>query len=112
MTDDDSDREVVCTMTAEMAAERPHVLRGALADTYLRTEEHDDGITIVFDGTEGAVEAAATFVSHEHQCCSFAEYSIEVAPPYETTRLTITGPEETTTMFQKGMVPLLEAESA
>lgn len=112
MTESDSDREVVCTMTAEMAAERPDVLSGVLADTYRDVEEHDDGITVVFDGTEAAVEAAATFVAHEHRCCSFAEYSIEVAPPYETTRLTITGPGETKTMFRDGMLPLLEANSA
>lgn len=110
MSDPDSGPPVACTMTPEQVAERPDVLRGPLTDTYEGVEEHEDGITLVFDGTDEALTAAATFVRHEHRCCAFAEYTIEISPPYETTRLTITGPEGTKQMFRDGMVPRLEAE--
>lgn len=96
-------------MTAEQAAERPDVLRGPLADSYEGFEERDDGVTLVFDGTDEALAAAATFVRHEHQCCAFADYRIEVSPPYERTRLTVTGPEGTATMFRDGLAKRLAA---
>lgn len=112
MSEHESDRDVVCTMTPEMAAERPDVVHGPLGETFERAEVHDDGVTLVFEGTDDALDAVATFVRHEHQCCAFAEYAIEVSPPYETTRLTITGPEETTEMFGDGLVPMLEAAAA
>lgn len=95
-------------MTPEQAAERPDVLRGTLADTYEGVEEREDGVTLVFDGTDEALAAAATFVKHEHRCCAFADYTIEVSPPYETTRLTVTGPEGTATMFRDGLAARLE----
>lgn len=112
MNENDSNPPVACRMTPEQVEARPDALRGPLADAYAGVEEHDDGITLLFDGTEEALRAVATFVSHEHQCCAFADYTIDVSPPYETTRLTITGPEGTKTMFHDGLVPLLEAEAA
>ena len=48
----------------------------------------------------------------ELQCCAFAEYEITVAPPYEETVLTITGPDGTRQMFHDGLVNRLEAETA
>ncbi|WP_255149436.1 hypothetical protein [Halorarius halobius] len=109
MSETESDPPIACEMTAEMAADRPGLVHDALADAYAGAEEHEDGVTLRFEGTEAALEAAATFVVHEHQCCAFADYRIEVSPPYETTSLTITGPEGVKQMFLDGMVPLLES---
>jgi hypothetical protein len=64
------------------------------------------------DGTDEALIAAAQFISAELQCCPFAEYELTVAPPYEETVLTITGPAGTRQLFRDGLIDRLEAEIA
>jgi hypothetical protein len=103
MSDDDRP-PVECTLTAEQAAERSDEVWSTLADTYRDAEELADGYTIRFEGTDEALLAAAEFVSNELRCCSFADYRIDVAPPYEETRLTVTGPEQTKSTMGPGFV--------
>ena len=102
---------VACTLTPEQLENRPNTISETLAARYIGIDEGGDGLIIRFEGTDDALVAASRFAANELQCCSFAEYRIETAPPYEETRLTITGPDGTKTMMQEGLIERLEAES-
>lgn len=112
MSENDDAPPVACTLTPEVAAEQSERVTSTLSDRYSGAEELDDGYALSFEGTEQTLEAVARFVATELQCCSFAEYVVETAPPYEETRLRITGPEGTKAMFGDGLVALLESASA
>ncbi|WP_158059615.1 Zn-dependent oxidoreductase [Halorussus halophilus] len=112
MSQKDSSREVVCTLTEEQERERSKEVQSRLVSHYLGFEETEDGLAVRFDGTDESLLAVAQFTSSELQCCAFAEYEITVTPPYEETVLTITGPEGTRQLFRDGLVDRLDAESA
>lgn len=112
MSQNDSPREVACTLTDEQERERSEEVRSRLSTTYLGFDEFEDGVIIRFDGTDESLIAAAQFISAELQCCAFAEYELTVSPPYEETVLTITGPDGTRQLFRDGLVDRLEAETA
>lgn len=109
MAQNDSTREVACTLTEEAASERSVEVRSLLISRYNGYEERERGLAILFDGTDESLEAVARFTADELQCCSFAEYAITVSPPFEQTVLTVTGPEGTRQMFLEGLVERLEA---
>ncbi len=81
-----------------------------LAETYEESIEHDNGATHVFSGTTETVEALATFVANEQQCCSFATYEITVEPPYEQTAFRVSGPEGTKALLSEGFTAALGAQ--
>lgn len=110
MSENDSNPPVACTLTETGEEERSGHVRSVLAASYTEAKERNDGYTLLFDDTDESLAAIATFVADERQCCSFAEYNIDVSPPYEETRLTITGPDGTKTMFREGLIDRLEAE--
>lgn len=112
MSQNDSAREVACTLTEEQEAERSGEVQELLISHYLGYEESEDDLDIRFEGTDESPQAVAQFISDELQCCSFAEYTITVSPPYEQTVLTVTGPEGTRQMFREGLVERLVEESA
>lgn len=99
MNENEPTPTVACTLTEEQERERSEQEFPVLISTYEGTEERDDGYTLLFDGTDEALSAVATFVGNERRCCSFAEYTIDISPPYEKTRLTITGPDGTKATF-------------
>lgn len=99
--------DVSCTLTEQQREHREADIRRSLLDHYRQTEERKTGFTMTFDGTEEALRALAGFISKERQCCSFAEYAIRTAPPYDVTRFTITGPAETKALFRE-FVDILE----
>jgi hypothetical protein len=109
MSEDDSTSVVACTLTEEGERARAERVRSVLASNFVGAEERADGYTLRFDGTDETLTSVARFVADELQCCSFAEYTIEVSPPYEETRLTIGGPEGTKAMFREGLLARLEA---
>lgn len=109
--DDQSPRKVACTL-AEGEVERYEQIRPTLVSTYTGVTELDDGYMLTFAGVDEVLLAIAKFVSLELQCCSFADFEIEVSPPYDETCLSITGPEGTKMMFGDGLVELLETESS
>lgn len=111
MNQNDTSREVACTLTEEQERERSEEVRSHLITTYLGFEESDDGVTIRFDGADESLLAVAEFTWAELQCCAFAEYEITVTPPYEETVLTITGPDGTRQLFRDGLVNRLESEA-
>ncbi|RRJ34088.1 Zn-dependent oxidoreductase [Halocatena pleomorpha] len=110
MNQNDSSRDVVCTLTEEQERNRNEDIRSRLTTTYVGFEESEDGLKIRFEGTDKSLVAVARFISSELKCCAFAEYGITVSPPYETTVLTISGPDGTRQMFRDGLVERLEAE--
>lgn len=112
MSQNDSSREVACTLSEEQERERSEEVRSRLISAYIGFEESEDGVTIRFDGADESLITAAQFIPAELQCCAFAEYEITVAPPYEETVLTITGPDGTRQLFRDGLVDRLEAETA
>ena len=112
MNQNNSSREVACTLTEEQEQERSAEVRSRLILHYVGYEETEDGLTVRFDGTDESLSALAQFTASELQCCAFAEYEITVTPPYEETVLTITGPDGTQQIFRDGLVDRLEAETA
>jgi len=112
MSQNDSEREVACTLTEKQEAERSADVRDLLISHYLGYEESENGLDVRFEGTDESPQAVAEFVSDELQCCSFAEYTITVSPPYEETVLAVTGPDGTRQMFREGLVERLEEETA
>jgi len=112
MGQNDLTREVACTLTEEQEAKRSEEVQELLISHYLGYEESEDDLDIRFEGTDKSPQAVAQFISDELQCCSFAEYTITVSPPYEETVLTVTGPGGTRQMFREGLVEKLEEESA
>lgn len=109
MAEDDPKPAIDCSLSSEQEVERAEQLSRTLGTVYLRSEDQDQGLTLVFEGTDDTLTAVATFVADELKCCSFADFSIEVTPPFEKTRLRITGPKGTTTMFREGLLPVLNS---
>ena len=112
MSHHDADPPVACTLTDAENDDRPDEVRATMTDAFARAEEQRDGYTLYFDGTDEPLAALAAFTSNELECCSFAEYSIEVSPPYEETRYTITGTEGAKELLGEGLIEELESEAA
>lgn len=109
MEEDDSNPPVACSLTEAEVDARTDQAR-ELLDAYREAFEAEDELTLAFDGVTTSLPAVAAFVERERECCAFADYSIEVSPPYEETRLTITGPDGTVGLFRRGLVAVLEGE--
>lgn len=107
---DDARPPVACTIDEERAAERADWMGDDLVPAYERFEELDDGVTVHFDGATETLQHVARFVAEEKACCAFADYRIEVSPPYEETRLTVTGPDGTKETFVEEFVGRMDAE--
>ena len=112
MSHNDSDPPVACTLTDAEKDERPDEVRATMTDAFVRAEELRDGYTLYFEGTDEPLAAVAEFTSNELECCSFAEYSIEVSPPYEETRFTVTGPAGAKKLLGEGLIEELEGEDS
>lgn len=112
MSQNDSTREVACTLTEDEDAERSEKVQSLLINHFAGYEKRENGVDIRFDGADESLRAVAQFTSNELQCCSFAEYNINVSPPFEETVLTITGPDGTRQMFVEGLAERLEEEAA
>ena len=110
MSGDDSRPPVACTITEERAEERAGWMRDALVPAYSGAEAREDGVAVRFDGADATLSAVARFVREEKECCAFADYRIDVSPPYDETWLTVTGPEGTREMFAGEFVTRLEGE--
>ena len=108
MSEDGSTPPVACTISEDRAEERAARLRSTLVPAYAGAEQREDGITVRFDGVDGTLGHVARFVAEEKACCAFADYRIDVSPPYVETRLTITGPAGTEALFGDGFVDRLE----
>jgi hypothetical protein len=111
MPEDGPETTVACTLSADEARERTENVRDDLATAYSGSEETEDGISVQFEGTEETLRTVAIFVSNELQCCSFAEFTMKVSPPFETTQLQITGPDGTAQLFRDGLVSTLDTDS-
>jgi len=109
-TTDDERPPVACTIDEERAAERADWMADDLVPAYAGHEVRDDGVTVRFDGADETLRHVARFVVEEKRCCAFADYAIDVSPPYDETRLTITGPDGTKAMFAEAFVSRLEGE--
>jgi len=112
MSYNDPDPPVACTLTDAEYEDRPDDVRATMTDAFARSEELRDGYTLYFEGTDEPLAAVAAFMSNELECCSFAEYTIEVSPPYEETMFTVTGPEGTKEPLGEGLIEELESEVA
>ncbi|MFB6220554.1 MAG: Zn-dependent oxidoreductase [Halolamina sp.] len=97
-----------CTLSDEDAQRRRDQLPPVLAERFDGATVHDEGrVTLRFEGVEGPLSALASFVTAEHECCSFATYDLAVEPPYEATRLEVDGPDGTAEMFREGFIDVL-----
>ena len=112
MSDKDTDPPVACTLSSAEKDERPDEVRATMTDAFDRVEELRDGYTLYFEGTDEPLAAVAAFTSNELECCSFAEYSIEVSPPYDETRFTATGPAGAKKLLGEGLIEELESEDS
>jgi hypothetical protein len=99
--------DVRCTIDPDDAAERRAWARDELVPHVERTEALDDGLALVFDAA--ALEPLAELVANEAVCCSFADFRIDYQPPYDTVRLTVTGPDGAADLFHEGFVEGFDA---
>jgi hypothetical protein len=99
-------------LTEAESEERPDEVLESLTATYDRAEELPDGYTLCFEDTDEALTAVAEFTSNELECCSFADYTIEVSPPYEETRFTLTGPDGAKELLGEGLIEELEGDGS
>lgn len=79
--------------------DREEQAKTELVPRYEGYREREDGFVFEFEADGGALQGVAEFVDQERVCCSFAEYHLVFAPPYDTVRLTVTGPEGTKELF-------------
>jgi hypothetical protein len=112
MSDEDTDPPVACTLSSAEKDERPDEVRAIMTGAFDSAEELRDGYTLYFEGTDEPLAAVAAFTSNELECCSFAEYTIEVSPPYEETRFTVTGPDGAKELLGEGLIEELEGEDS
>ena len=102
--DRSGDLEVACGLSDE---EREQRQGGWVERTFLASirnvEELEDGYAWVFDGSDDVLEAAATFVRREADCCPFARFHLEVSPGLEEVRLRFTGPDGTKELLEGGL---------
>ena len=113
MSQNDSAREVKCTINREEELpERSKRIKSNLVPRYEGYEESEEGLSVRFEGTDETLTAVAQFMANELVCCSFAEYELTVAPPYEETIRTMSGPDGTRDKFREGFIGRLEDWSA
>ncbi|MDY7082315.1 MAG: Zn-dependent oxidoreductase [Halobacteria archaeon] len=72
-----------------------------LVPNYVGAEETKRGYVVRFNGADETLRSLAGFVAEELKCCSFADYTIDVEPPYDETRLRIEGPDGTSEVFEE-----------
>ena len=103
-SDPGADLEVACGLSEE---ERERRQGSWVERTFLASvrdvEELEDGYAWVFDGSDDVLEAAATFVRRETDCCPFATFHLEVSPGLEEVRLRFTGPDGTKELLEGGL---------
>lgn len=113
MSQNGSARDVTCTIDEDKELpEREERIKSNLVPHYEGYEESESDLAVRFAGTDETVTAVAQFMANELICCSFAEYDLSVAPPYDETVLTMRGPDGTRDMFREGFVGRLEEWSA
>ena len=99
-----SDLEVACGLSEE---ERERRRGSGVERTFLASirevEELEDGYAWVFDGSDDVLEAVATFVRRETDCCPFARFHLEVSPGLAEVRLRFTGPDGTKELLRGGL---------
>jgi len=110
MPETDETPPVACTITEDRAEERAEWMREDLVPAFDGAETHEHGVTVRFDGSDDTLAAVARFVAEEKECCSFADYTIAVSPPYDETQLTVTGPPGTEELFAEAFVDRLSGE--
>lgn len=98
------DRPVACTISeSEKERRKGNWVEETFTQELRDVEETAAGYALVFEGSERTLEAAATFVGNEAQCCSFARYRIEVDQGFETVTLLFEGPEGTKALLEEGL---------
>lgn len=104
---DDETPPVACTLDEATYQERRPWMESEFLPRLADVEQRESGVTMTFEGTDDTVQAVARFVAEESDCCAFARYEVAIEPPYEQTRLTITGPEGTGELFREGFFEAL-----
>lgn len=94
--------EAECTLTVEQAEQRSEWVQSEFLPHLEGVDEREDGYAFAFAGTEEALEAVMTAVLLESRCCSHADFRIEVPAEYEEIRLTVTGPEGSKELAERG----------
>lgn len=96
-----------CSLSEQAVQSRRAELRRSLSDRYLGVTSEDGALAIRFEGVAETLPAVAAFVERERDCCAFATYDITVEPPYEATRLVVSGPEGTADLFREEVTAVL-----
>lgn len=94
-------RPVECTISEERRPERAAWVREQFLPHLEAVDYVENGVEMTFEAGDAAHETVAGFVRREAECCSFARYRIDYAPP-ETLALTVTGPEGTRDLYERG----------
>lgn len=63
-----------------------------------------EGYELLFAGSDEVLDAVATFLQRETDCCPFARFTVEVSPGLEEVRLLFAGPEGTKALLEEGLL--------
>jgi len=95
MKDTAGDLPIACSLSPEaIRARRANLLPGLVrhADA---TERLPDGMRLRFTASTAALEAIASTIDAERQCCRFLRFALTIEPDAGPVWLTMTGPAGT-----------------
>lgn len=86
---------IACRLTGVEQRQRRAELAQELFSRGVETKELDDGYEVVFPGDASWVEALASFIISERECCPFLTFEMIFEPDEGNISLRIRGPEGT-----------------
>lgn len=102
--DESHEIPIACQLTdAERDRRRGGSVQETLTEAIRGVEERPDGYEFVFAGSDGVMDAVATFLQRETACCPFARFEVEVTPGLDEVRLLFAGPEGTKDLLEEGL---------
>ena len=86
---------IACTLTpGQLNGCRDHLLPG-LVTRAQRSETISDGYRLTFEATSDTLQAIASTIERERQCCQFLRFQLTIEPAGGPIILDLTGPDGT-----------------
>jgi hypothetical protein len=86
---------IACSLTPDAIRARQAELLPGLFRIAVSTETVPNGVRLLFNASTEAIQAIASTIDAERQCCRFLRFELTVEPDAGPIRLTLTGPDGT-----------------
>lgn len=100
--------DVACTLTEAEAKQRAEWVDADVLPYFEALEERADGYAMRFARTSAAFEAVTELVRLESDCCGDFHFQVDVPPGADTVTLTVTGPDGTKALIERGLLDRFE----